>query len=95
MASQYQQLELNAHAEFDDEPSQDELSEYLERRIEVTNVLDPVSISLAALAISTAGLMLQGWQTYQASLPQCPECGRPVYKTNEDRDYECIKGHVW
>lgn len=96
MASEYQQMEIDAHNKFiGKQPTQEQLSSYLQKRIEITNLIDPVTISIAALAVSTAALMLQGWQTYQAGIPRCPECGRPADKTREDGSYECIRGHQW
>ena len=96
MASEYQQLEQDTHDKFTEEqPSKDQLAVFLQNRIEITNLIDPVSISIAALAISTAALMLQGWQTYHSNIPRCPKCGRPAKRKNEDGNYECEREHEW
>jgi hypothetical protein len=96
MASEYQLLELDAHETFADaQPSQEQLAEYLQPRIEVTNVIDPVTISLAALAVSVASLMLQGWQAWQPDIPRCPRCGRPAIRKTDTNNYICIKDHEW
>jgi hypothetical protein len=94
-----QEIESSAHSEFGDQrPKKETLAELIVRRY-------PKMDGGISIALILAGLVLQGWQTWEGHKAlriaeagqgnRCPKCGRPSIGHTKTGKFKCARGDTW